>query len=121
MRSLMVPCCWFVVIAMVYVPLTPSTVWADAGQDGRITTLQTQLNSLGYNAGVPDGIPGPRTDAAIRAFQRDIGFPADGKVTDQLVGAIYAAWLLQLNTQLKNLREMPGDVPAEPPEPESLH
>jgi len=117
MHSLTIPCRWIFVVAIVYLPLTSATVRADASQNDRIRTLQTHLNSLGYNAGTPDGILGPRTDAAIRTFQQDIGFPVDGKVTDQLVGAIYAAWLLQLKTRLEEPEGVRGHAPLEPREP----
>lgn len=40
--------------------------------------LQRRLNELGFDAGEPDGIPGSRTKAAIRAFQRAAGLPQDG-------------------------------------------
>jgi uncharacterized protein (TIGR02594 family) len=38
--------------------------------------VQKRLQSLGFNPGPIDGIRGPRTDAAITAFKRSIGFRA---------------------------------------------
>ncbi len=43
-------------------------------------TIQKTLNLLGYDAGEPDGIAGPKTRAAARNFQADIGMIADGYV-----------------------------------------
>ncbi len=43
-----------------------------------VEALQAQLNSLGHDAGTPDGRIGPMTRAALRAFQRETGLPADG-------------------------------------------
>lgn len=40
----------------------------------RISFVQEQLNLLGYNAGVPDGIPGKKTRKAIRDYKRDHNF-----------------------------------------------
>ena len=40
--------------------------------------IQTRLNLLGFDAGEPDGIMGPRTQSALRAFQASIGLIADG-------------------------------------------
>jgi membrane-bound lytic murein transglycosylase B len=43
-----------------------------------IKEIQQLLNRLGFDAGAADGLPGPRTRAAIRAFQRAHGLPPDG-------------------------------------------
>lgn len=40
--------------------------------------LQTLLNSIGYDAGPPDGLFGTKTRGAVRAFQADQGLVADG-------------------------------------------
>lgn len=40
--------------------------------------LQTLLNAQGYDAGEPDGFPGFKTQAAIRAYQLKQQLPADG-------------------------------------------
>ena len=54
-------------------------------------TLQANLNRLGYSAGTPDGILGPNTNGAVRAFQRDRGLAADGFVTQALAEQIAEA------------------------------
>ncbi|MFM8896568.1 MAG: N-acetylmuramoyl-L-alanine amidase [Actinomycetales bacterium] len=43
-----------------------------------IADLQRRLAELGFDAGRPDGILGPRTDTAIREFQRSVGEQPDG-------------------------------------------
>ena len=43
-----------------------------------VSTLQTQLNALGFDAGRQDGIFGPNADAAVRAFQKEYGVAEDG-------------------------------------------
>lgn len=40
--------------------------------------LQARLNNLGYDCGIVDGVLGPRTEAAVRAFQKDSGLDVDG-------------------------------------------
>jgi len=40
--------------------------------------MQQLLNRLGFDAGSEDGVPGPRTRAAIRAFQKAHSLPPDG-------------------------------------------
>jgi N-acetylmuramoyl-L-alanine amidase len=45
-----------------------------------VRALQRKLNALGFDAGREDGLFGPRTDRAIREFQRNVGDEADGVV-----------------------------------------
>ncbi len=40
--------------------------------------LQRRLNELGFDTGAADGIPGSRTRAAVRAYQKTAGLPVDG-------------------------------------------
>lgn len=54
----------------------------DAGVDGvdigTTRGLQTALSRLGYDPGPADGIPGPKTMAALAAFQAGRGLQVDG-------------------------------------------
>jgi N-acetylmuramoyl-L-alanine amidase len=43
-----------------------------------VVDLQQRLNALGFDTGRIDGIAGPRTFTALRAFQRDAGLAVDG-------------------------------------------
>lgn len=43
-----------------------------------IKQIQSRLNQLGFDAGGSDGLPGPRTKAAIRAFQTQHALAPDG-------------------------------------------
>jgi N-acetylmuramoyl-L-alanine amidase len=43
-----------------------------------VRQLQSCLNALGFSAGKHDGIFGPQTAAALRAFQRDLAIDEDG-------------------------------------------
>ena len=43
-----------------------------------VEELQARLLAQGFDPGVPDGIVGGRTRAALRAYQRQAGLPADG-------------------------------------------
>ena len=43
-----------------------------------VCTLQERLLELGYDADRADGVFGPKTETALRSFQRDYGLLADG-------------------------------------------
>jgi len=45
---------------------------------GEVEGLQLALNQRGYDAGEPDGVLGPATRDAVRAYQRDAGLISDG-------------------------------------------
>lgn len=56
-----------------------------------ITDIQRHLAALGFDPGPIDGIRGPRTIAAIRAFQTSRGLLVDGIVGPQTRAALAAA------------------------------
>lgn len=58
------------------------------GEDVR--ALQFLLRDRGYNGsmGTPDGIFGPRTDAAVKAYQKAKGLVADGIVGKKTMGSL---------------------------------
>jgi peptidoglycan hydrolase-like protein with peptidoglycan-binding domain len=62
-------------------------------QSGDLTVLETQqaLNMLGFGSLTEDGIYGPQTAAAIRAFQTQAGVAVDGVVGPQTSAAIHTA------------------------------
>ncbi len=49
-------------------------------QGNAVKMLQERLAELGYEPGTADGIFGPKTDLAVRAFQSDHGLTSDGIV-----------------------------------------
>lgn len=44
----------------------------------QLTGVQARLNNLGYDCGPVDGVNGPRTRAAVKAFQKDHSLDVDG-------------------------------------------
>ena len=44
----------------------------------RVLQFQEDLNTLGFDCGEPDGIPGPMTRIAISQYQHSKGLIADG-------------------------------------------
>ncbi|MFV3129984.1 peptidoglycan-binding protein [Niveispirillum sp. KHB5.9] len=50
-----------------------------------VREIQTRLVKLGFHKGKADGFLGKRTVAAIRAYQKSVGLPVDGKPTQALL------------------------------------
>lgn len=50
--------------------------------------LQERLDRRGFNPGTPDGIIGANTRKAIRSFQQQLGWPADGHPSQELLGRL---------------------------------
>lgn len=53
--------------------------------------LQAELNERGFNAGEPDGFPGLKTQAAVRAYQLSQNLPADGYASPSLLSNLQSA------------------------------
>lgn len=69
-------------------PLAP---WPtdDPGLDrAGVRALQELLAGRGHDVGTPDGIPGPRTRDAVRAEQRRLGWPEDGRAGERILRAL---------------------------------
>lgn len=62
-----------------------------AAVDELVMAVQQALAQLGYLGGNIDGIMGPQTRSAIRAFQYDFGLQANGQITEELLEALGAA------------------------------
>lgn len=54
----------------------------------RVLQLQQNLNTLGYDAGEPDGIPGPMTRLALSRYQQAKGVIADGYLDAVILEAV---------------------------------
>lgn len=81
-----------------------------------VTDIQSKLSRLGYDVGPVDGRFGKRTEAAVRAFQKDHDLRmVDGKVGPETLGALKAA-----TVPLPRLRpETASNAAPEPPPPAS--
>ena len=65
----------------------PGAGAASLGRDP-IRQAQELLNALGYDAGPPDGVAGPRTRRALAAFQARSGLPATGALNQETLTAL---------------------------------
>lgn len=62
----------------------------DAATTTNIARVQELLNRLGYNAGSPDGLMGPRTRDAILEYQMTEGLATTGTVTHETLTSLRA-------------------------------
>ena len=94
-------------------PLPPSTLILRRRSpmhiDERVRTLQTALQQAGFNPGPIDGLFGPKTEAAVIAYQDAKGLEVDGEVGPQTGRAL-------------GLPYWPANVPIPPSEqPQPTH
>ena len=65
-------------------PTSPGYQPPSSAYGSVVAEIQNDLNRLGYSAGTPDGLIGPRTTDAIRRYQRDHNLLVDGRATPEL-------------------------------------
>ena len=75
-----------------------------------VIDLQTRLARLGFYTDEADGLLGPKTRSAVRMFQKQIGMPADGHPTPQLVARLQQA----VRSTVDGLMVCPGRSLATP-------
>ncbi|MFD2648517.1 peptidoglycan-binding protein [Devosia albogilva] len=73
----------------------PIGTWAEAFDPGEpitsrevITRVQQALVKLGYDIGTPDGVAGPKTAEAIKAFERGTGMSEKGQINPRLLAVL---------------------------------
>jgi peptidoglycan hydrolase-like protein with peptidoglycan-binding domain/DNA invertase Pin-like site-specific DNA recombinase len=80
-------------------PLRRGAGYAQPAGSPRVRTVQRQLRENGFRPGPVDGLLGPRTEAALKRFQRKDGLPANGVVTRRTGRRLAGAGPAAPNTQ----------------------
>ncbi len=70
-----------------------------------VAALQSRLSELGFDAGRPDGLFGPRTERALKEFQRDYGLRPDGVCGPSTLRALQQLGRLVVGGRPQVLRE----------------
>ncbi|MET3926757.1 peptidoglycan-binding protein [Devosia sp. 2618] len=79
-------------LASNFAPIGTWSAGFDPGE--RITTkdvvakVQTALGKLGFDVGTPDGVAGPKTAEAVKAFERGTGMTESGLVNPRLLAVL---------------------------------
>lgn len=81
-----------------------------------IALMQTGLEVLEYDPGPVDGMLGPKTRAAIRAFQAEHGLQSTGAISGELVVAVRQALENRLDEALAERDEAPAEQIEREPE-----
>jgi peptidoglycan hydrolase-like protein with peptidoglycan-binding domain len=90
-RLLSMICSVIAIVSMLPLTGVPTVVGAGARYESRtddsiytrhnlVKHLQRLLTEKGYNPGPVDGFYGPRTQMAVRAYQKDTGLVVDGEL-----------------------------------------
>lgn len=87
------------------VPAPRPEVAVVRAKSGLLLDIQRALAARGYYDGVPDGLPGPRTQQAIRAFEQAHGMKPTGEATEGLLARVLRA---------RARGEVTGSLPAAP-------
>jgi peptidoglycan hydrolase-like protein with peptidoglycan-binding domain len=84
-----------------------------------VLAIQNDLEELGYDPGLVDGIAGSQTREAIKAYQKDLGWVVDGQITQELAVSLGDA--PRPETPLTpDVAVAPELSPETVPEPESV-
>ena len=98
--------------------LRPGTGFHRPGGSRRVHDLQRRLTRLGYRPGTSDGLFGPRTQAAVLAFQRKHGLEQDGSAGSETLALLRrrtAPGATAEDPTLVTQSRAPEPAPAAPP------
>jgi peptidoglycan hydrolase-like protein with peptidoglycan-binding domain len=93
-------------------PVARGTGYARPGGSRRVREVQRHLRDAGYDLGPVDGLYGPRTERAVRRFQRDAGLAPDAVAGRRTLRALRTR-----GDAAREPRPAPAPIPAAVPAP----
>jgi localization factor PodJL len=66
----------------------PGDMLGEADRQALVMKIQVLLAEQGFDPGPADGVAGPKTVEAVRAFQRETGQPDTGRIDNSLVASL---------------------------------
>jgi hypothetical protein len=83
--------------------------------DALVVSIQTLLAALGYDPGPPDGSMGPKTIAAIAAYQQKTGATPDGRPSEALRASLQSAVAARTQSGRETRPAVAAPAPAPAP------
>ena len=93
-----------------------AAVYRQGSTGDAVRTIQTKLSNWGYFSGAIDGIYGPKTEEAVKYFQRKNGLTADGVVgpaTLRALGMSTTGWESSASSQSNSVDLLARVISAE--------
>ena len=66
----------------------PGAMIGEADRQALVAKIQTLLAEAGYDPGPADGVAGPKTVDAVKAYQRKVGVPDTGQIDKTLMASL---------------------------------
>ncbi len=110
-------CLAYILVVFFCLALAPSSEAPAQTAPWDIETIQHRLVDLGYDVGATDGLLGPRTRAALRAFQTDRELPITGLPDGNTQRALFTAEPSQSAADAPTPNDDPPDLEAVPLKP----
>jgi localization factor PodJL len=66
----------------------PGDAISDVDRQQLVSKIQTLLAEAGYDPGPADGVAGPKTVEAVKAYQRKVGVPDTGQIDSTLMASL---------------------------------
>ncbi len=104
-------------LAQGHAPTAPDAKLRQGARGPEVAQLQEALASLGYDVGPADGWMGPKTAAAVKAFQRDHGLKVDGYYGPKSAAALRNVLSQRAGAPAEQPPPAPAAPPAEPSAP----